>query len=47
MLRILLVEYHCSGNKLLSYCNMNMPINSLPNDKILDWSELKTYADDK
>ena len=22
-------------------------INSLPNDKVLDWSKLKTFADDK
>ena len=22
-------------------------LNSLPNDKILDWSKLKTFADDK
>ena len=23
------------------------PFNSLPNDKILDWSKLKAFADDK
>ena len=23
------------------------PLNSLPNDKILDWSRLKAFADDK
>ena len=24
-----------------------MPFNSLPNDKFLDWSKLKAFADDK
>ena len=26
---------------------LNLPINSLPNDKCLDWSKLKAFADDK
>ena len=29
------------------YCNnFNFQLNSLPNDKILDWSKLKALADD-
>ena len=27
--------------------NIIVPINTLPNDKILDWSKLKAFADDK
>ena len=27
--------------------NAIVPINTLPNDKILDWSKLKAFADDK
>ena len=31
----------------LSYKNLATVINCLPNDKILDWSRLKAFADDK
>ena len=36
--------------KLLKYekfINTSVPFNSIPNDKILDLSKLKAYADDK
>ena len=34
------------SNKRLCYENMK-PLNSLPNNKILDWSKLKVFTDDK
>ena len=32
---------------LRCFCNNTVNFNSLPNDKILDWSKLKAFADDK
>ena len=32
---------------IISYFNQYTLINPLPNEKILDWSKLKAFADDK
>ena len=34
-------------SKILSFGKELTPFNSLPNDKILDWSKLKAFADAK
>ena len=36
--------FHSNESEILSYSEK---VNSVPNDKILDWSKLKAFADDK
>ena len=38
---------NASSETLLKLCAVWKRVNSLPNDKILDWSKLKAFADGK
>ena len=37
----------CTGHLRLILCSWQGPVNSIPNDKFLDWWKLEAFADEK
>ena len=41
------ISINCLFQEYLPFCRVFNNLNSIPNDKILDWSKLKALADNK
>ena len=44
---LIYLYFDCNSMGLIKFIRNEIHINSLPNDKNLDWSKFKAFADDK